>query len=507
MNRNQSVDSTETLELDSGLSLVPRLKLNLTVHRSDASVKPLDEWQLKTSLIDFLKASFSIAVPEDDLHVRKLKDVKKRKREDPVACGRLFIRELGFLSSGKIEQWKKMVVAKMDGIELSLVGVRFKLSVEIPQSDNFEAMKKEWEAFDGGGDTGYSRGRKQEPDTIVLRGVPSRWFAETRTRRDETTTAAMNRNQSVDSTETLELDSGLSLVPRLKLNLTVHRSDASVKPLDEWQLKTSLIDFLKASFSIAVPEDDLHVRKLKDVKKRKREDPVACGRLFIRELGFLSSGKIEQWKKMVVAKMDGIELSLVGVRFKLSVEIPQSDNFEAMKKEWEAFDGGGDTGYSRGRKQEPDTIVLRGVPSRWFAETRVSSKPSMLVTHTIFATLGKIRNLDVAEDDGIGKDADEDGEDIVPGLQCKIVVRFEDHREFSKALKMLCGRSLQKQGSRLKADYDVSWDKDGIFRNARSQNEETLKVASYNYRSEPARYQSHAPRFSQNNTHSKRFKV
>lgn len=48
-------------------------------------------------------------------------------------------------------------------------------------------------------------------------------------------------------------------------------------------------------------------------------------------------------------------------------------------------------GYSRGGRQEPDTIVLRGVPSRWFAEPRVSSKPSMLVTHTIFSTFGKIR--------------------------------------------------------------------------------------------------------------------
>ena len=51
------------------------------------------------------------------------------------------------------------------------------------------------------------------------------------------------------------------------------------------------------------------------------------------------------------------------------------------------------SGYSRGGsgRQQPDTIVLRGAPSRWFAEPRVSSKPSMLVTHTIFSTFGKIR--------------------------------------------------------------------------------------------------------------------
>ncbi|CAI9291852.1 unnamed protein product [Lactuca saligna] len=332
----------------------------------------------------------------------------------------------------------------------------------------------------------------------------------------------MSNNRSSDSllpTETLELDSGLSLVPRFKLNLTVHRADASVKPLDEWQLKRSLIEFLKSSFSVIVPEEDLHVRKFKDINKRKREDPVARGKLFIRQLGFLSSSsddqekKVAEWKKSVVVKIDGIELSLVGVKFRLTVEIPQSDDFEAMRKEWEenfAF-GGGDRGYYKGRKREPDTIVLRGVPSRWFAETRVSSKPSILVTHTIFSALGKIRNLDVGEDDGIGKDADEDDEDIVPGLQCKILVRFDNHNEFCKALKVLCGRSLQKEGSRLKADYEVNWDKDDVFRNTTSQSEvnnrSTPKVAAGNYnRSEANRYQPYVPRYSQNNARAKRFK-
>lgn len=50
-------------------------------------------------------------------------------------------------------------------------------------------------------------------------------------------------------------------------------------------------------------------------------------------------------------------------------------------------------GFSK--KQETDTIILRGVPSRWFAEPRVSSKPSMLVTHTIFSTFGKIRHVNL----------------------------------------------------------------------------------------------------------------
>ncbi|KAG2657181.1 hypothetical protein PVAP13_1KG188377 [Panicum virgatum] len=79
----------------------------------------------------------------------------------------------------------------------------------------------------------------------------------------------------------------------------------------------------------------------------------------------------------------------------MTVEIPPPDDFKVMKKSWEDF-------YSsellnsrnpvRKIAKRPDTIVVCGVPSRWFAETRVSSKPSTLVMHTIFSALGKIRS-------------------------------------------------------------------------------------------------------------------
>lgn len=339
-------------------------------------------------------------------------------------------------------------------------------------------------------------------------------------------------NRSLDSlppTETLEIETGLSLTPRVKLLLTVHRADRSVKPLDEWKLKRSLIDFLKASFSVTLSDDDVAVRKFKDAKKRKREDSVARGALFIRDLGFLSkpfsrSGvggegregveelerKFVEWRRGVVEKMDGIELNLEGVKYRLSVAVPVTDDFQGMRKEWEELSAFGNRGYSRGGRQQPDTIVLRGVPSRWFAEPRVSSKPSMLVTHTIFSAFGKIRNLNVAEDDDLGKDEDEDSGDIVSGLQCKIVVQFENYKDFHTALKVLSGRSLQKQGSRLKADYEVTWDKDGFFRNTRNETEDKSirmpPLGAGNYRSEAYRRQSHFSRYSPDNERTKRFK-
>lgn len=337
--------------------------------------------------------------------------------------------------------------------------------------------------------------------------------------------------ETLSPAETLEIERGLSFVPRVKLLLTIHPSLPSVrKPVDEWQLKRALIEFLKTSLKveITVSDEDIVIKKLKDLKKRKREDPVAHGALFIRDLGFLRSRrrsgddeeeedvkevekKYLDWRKYLVEKMDGIELNLEGVKYKLSVEIPKSDDFQGMKKEWEELYAFRNRGYSRGGKQEPDTIILRGVPSRWFAETRVSSsKPSTLVIHDSFSSFGEIRNFKVAEDNDLGKDDDEDGMELVSGLNCKIVVQFEKHMDFYNALKVLCGRSLQKEGTKLKADYEVTWDKDGLFWNSRGRTQEnsgrSQETAAVQYKSEAPSHEANSSRFTNDDSRRKRFK-
>ncbi|BAT02387.1 Os07g0586000 [Oryza sativa Japonica Group] len=161
---------TEPLPLPSGLSLAPRLKLLLTFFRADLSVRPVDEWQLKTALLAFLRdPPLSLPVlPDSDLSVRTLPDLHKRRRDEPVASGVLHVRDLSFLrprrrngddeeeeaeemtreqEEEKYFQWRSSLVEKLAGIELNLEGVKFRMSVEIPPSDDFRAMKKSWENF------------------------------------------------------------------------------------------------------------------------------------------------------------------------------------------------------------------------------------------------------------------------------------------------------------------------------------------------------------------------
>lgn len=316
----------------------------------------------------------------------------------------------------------------------------------------------------------------------------------------------------IPPTSPIQIDKDLTLLPRIKLNLTIHPSNPSslTSQIDQFQLKSSLLTFLQTSKTLPfpLPEEDLIFKRFhKDPKKRKRDEPLVYGTLHIWNLTFLESkNDVVETRNRLVEKMNGIEMNLLGVKFRLEVSVSDCDDFEFMKKGWEEFYAFGSGNGNR--RREPDTIVIRGVPSRWFAETRVSSKPSMLVTHTIFEKFGKIRNLNVAEDDYSAKDANEDSGDLVSGLYCKIVVQFEKYKDFHDALRVLCGRSLQKQGSRLKADYVVTWDKDGFFRNSRNQPQEknNAVIAADHYRSEAPRRQVYNSRHSPDRVRPRRFK-
>ncbi|KAI5012407.1 A-kinase anchor protein 17A isoform X1 [Hordeum vulgare subsp. vulgare] len=298
----------------------------------------------------------------------------------------------------------------------------------------------------------------------------------------------MSAATALRPSEPFPLPSGVSLARRLKLLLSFSRTGLSVSPVDEWQLKSALLAFLrKPPLSLSLLQDsDLSVSRLPDLQKRRRDDPVASGILYVRDLSFLrpsnraggdeaekmtpeqEENKYSQWRSSLVQKLDGIDLNLKGVMYRMSVEIPASDDFTAMKKSWEEFYASelfSTRNPVRKIAKRPDTILVRGVPSRWFAETRISSKASTLVTHTIFSALGKIRTLNISNDDELEEKKDETNKGLISGLNCKVWVQFESYDDFHNAMKALCGRSLEKEGSRLKVNYDVTWDREGFFRN------------------------------------------
>ncbi|PKU63128.1 hypothetical protein MA16_Dca027763 [Dendrobium catenatum] len=53
-------------------------------------------------------------------------------------------------------------------------------------------------------------------------------------------------------------------------------------------------------------------------------------------------------------------------------------------------------------------------------------------------------NLYIAGGDDTVENAEAIAGNVVPGLQCKVWVQFENYDEFSNAMRALCGRSMQK---------------------------------------------------------------
>ncbi|KAG0604610.1 hypothetical protein M758_10G184300 [Ceratodon purpureus] len=265
----------------------------------------------------------------------------------------------------------------------------------------------------------------------------------------------------------IELSEGLSLVPCTVVSLSFVRADLSVKPVDEWQLKGGLTALFKKRFGLSVADRDLVLHREKNYFKKRRDEPIADGTLHL--WGAVPEGEAANVRpqdgadfgKYFVENVNGVELSVGGLKLKCFAVIKETNDFEALKRSWEVVFGPRREGAAQGQAG-PTTLTLKDVPSRWFAEPRVSSKPSVLVTHTIFSSFGEIRNLEVLSNEDLGSNPKDVGS-MTAALQCQIWVQFDNHTNFCKALYAFCGRAMHKVGSNFRAMYVVDWDKENYF--------------------------------------------
>ena len=61
-------------------------------------------------------------------------------------------------------------------------------------------------------------------------------------------------------------------------------------------------------------------------------------------------------------------------------------------------------------------------------------------------------NLNVVGDDDLGNHSEGNRGEIASGLTCKAWVQFENYDDFFDAMKVLCGRSMQKVRMKLVPD-------------------------------------------------------
>ncbi|EFJ11157.1 hypothetical protein SELMODRAFT_235386 [Selaginella moellendorffii] len=220
------------------------------------------------------------------------------------------------------------------------------------------------------------------------------------------------------------LEHGLALLPRVRLFLVFRRLGRSaVKHIDEWLLKEWVRSVVRKSLKVELGEKDL-------VKCRVEEEAVTW------EL-FVWDSQVELARKSCIGALDGVEFIIGGAKLRCGVQFDEKDSFAALRSSWETVFGSDVSDHS---SKFPDTLVLKGLPSRWFAEPRVSTQASVLVTHTVFSKFGKLRNLEIVNESDTGKTS---------SLQCNVWIQYERYSGFYNAVEALCGRSMQKFQSQL----------------------------------------------------------
>ncbi len=155
------------LELGEGLKLVPCTAIDLAFTRVDVTVKAVDEWQLKEALNVLLKKRLGVGMGDmAALVVRSERNLYKKRRDEPIASAelRLWGEEGGRVGGGVGELHKKggahvdnvgrLVVDAVNGLELNVGGLKVRCSARIQEVNDFEVVKRSWEAIFGPNPTG-----------------------------------------------------------------------------------------------------------------------------------------------------------------------------------------------------------------------------------------------------------------------------------------------------------------------------------------------------------------
>eukprot|EP00741_Cyanophora_paradoxa_P005099 tig00000857_g4941.t1 len=202
-----------------------------------------------------------------------------------------------------------------------------------------------------------------------------------------------------------------------------------------------------------------------------------------------------------VKKVDGRRVFLRGVEFKAEAEENRPAEYAAIQREWErVFYGGGMKGAKRRFEdlspgERPDTIVLSGLPSRWFVDdapqpapseagpaepapaapppasssstapaTGRTSRlrgPSLRVLRTVFSKFGRIRNVEISEVPRTGKESVE--EEFERAMNFLVHVQFFEYADFCRAVRTFASRALHKEGASFICYFKLDFDRTKRF--------------------------------------------
>lgn len=164
-----------------------------------------------------------------------------------------------------------------------------------------------------------------------------------------------------------------------------------------------------------------------------------------------------------ITKLDGSVIKLSGLADALKVRAYEAKLKFPVKHDWEAFfrDAKDLNEWKPGER--PDTIHVKGLPSKWFSDENSGNKPVKEVIVSVFEKFGKIRYLDVPSLDPyrsrITKQRESNFQTFCFGseLHFDVYIQYEDYQGFVNAMKGLKGMKLLLMSEGSKAATAAIW--------------------------------------------------
>ena len=168
-----------------------------------------------------------------------------------------------------------------------------------------------------------------------------------------------------------------------------------------------------------------------------------------------------------VGKIDGKFIKLSGFADPLKLRAAEAKLKFPTAYEWNSYFRDAHHLDERNPGERPDTICIKGMPSKWFAEENSNNKPSEQVLNSVFAKFGKIRCMDVPMLDPYRQrmtKGENEFQTFYFGshLHFNAYIQYIDYQGFKNAMSALKGMKLlhvSEDGRAATADIQVDFDK------------------------------------------------
>lgn len=168
-----------------------------------------------------------------------------------------------------------------------------------------------------------------------------------------------------------------------------------------------------------------------------------------------------------ISKLDGKVMKLSGFADPLKIRAAESKVKFPTAHDWNSFFRESQDLDERNPGERPDTVYLKGLPCKWFADDDSTSKPSEEVLKSVFRRFGKIRCVDIPILDPYRQRLSKGNSEFQTfyygsHLHFDAFVQYSQYQGFSTAMSALKGMKLMyisEEGRAATANIQVEFDK------------------------------------------------